>query len=1019
MDQSPFGKTIAIVLVVVLVFLFPLPYIAKAVNMTIDDLVNTNMTEFTDEARQQGKITKEMYENMIRELDRTGELYDVDIEVSHPVSGTETAEIELGDEIPDEGITNASYIANETFLDEIYEEGLNNHEEEIVSFSTNVHTMDCYAGHRHDDNCALAGNMSANIEINAYSSDYGNGKEIVQLYLTCSSCNKLIYQIYYAAYPEYNNFQYNSIYTGVNPDGTAYTTTQTRNIPYGDAAISEQIKNAIKPFVNKFLTYNNTNLTNMPETIFPVIDNNGNVTTKPYVGCANCLEFTGPAISGSVSYYSGDWMYGTRSVERSLNHYEGSHPFATITYRESGGSNINHWSNECIYFRQLYLKGNGDIGQKAGKAVNRFLTMPGTGPNPGPEWTKVYTTVNFGGGDEIINEYRKPNPEWNTAYNRYINADFAWFGYDSKYSCPWCLASGSLPKSFSKVLSCGQEQDETPVCNQVVTSIISTNPNQTVNKGSNIVTTATASYLDGHTGTVNCTSNFNPNQLGPQTVTLTYNGLVDNAKTTGSKTCTVNVTVKDPFKLSSLTVSPTSQEVFRYQSPSFSVTANYDNGTSKQVTGYSISTYNSSTLGTQTVIITYTETDVTKTASVNVTVKNLTTVCSVCNTVYYLDNNDTDQGCPNCNSTIIGITASPDNVVLHQGEPLDITVEAEYANGKRSVISGWTSNYDSTQVGIQEVTVKYQTFTAVIIVDVSYTLKTCNICSLEYELNNDGTDPGCPACSKTVMSIVASPKELTIDKHQSLPITVTATYKDGHTEAVNDWASNLLADTAGIYEVMILYKNVIDLIKVTVLEDGQIECPYCGLKYIFNDSPKGCPSCYVTLTSIEASLRSGGIKVPYKSKLNLQITKIFKDEHRELTYTGWTVSDYDPGRLGNQTITAHYNGFTDQLNIEVVDDLPELTCPNGHTYYLNEDGSDPGCPYCNATESKAEALFLFHTTYTNIILDEIYMHGEFKLEEGDYLKVTIRPRKVSIISKLLSIFNGFIQNEYTFGGEVS
>jgi DNA-directed RNA polymerase subunit RPC12/RpoP len=228
-----------------------------------------------------------------------------------------------------------------------------------------------------------------------------------------------------------------------------------------------------------------------------------------------------------------------------------------------------------------------------------------------------------------------------------------------------------------------------------------------------------------------------------------------------------------------------------------------------------------------------------------------------------------------------------------------------------------------------------------------------------------------------------------------------------------------MTDTAGIYEVMILYQNVMDIITVTVMEDGQIECPYCGIKYLFNDSPKGCPSCYVTMTGIEGSLRSGGSKVPYMSKLNLQITKIFKDEHRELTYTDWTVSDYNPGQLGNQTITAHYNGFSDQLDIELVDDLPEETCPNGHTYYLYADGSDPGCPYCSGTVDKEESLFYFDTTYTSFILDAIYTNGEFPLKKGDYLKISIRPNNVSILSKLLNIFVGNIKKEYTFGGEVS
>ena len=424
-------------------------------------------------------------------------------------------------------------------------------------------------------------------------------------------------------------------------------------------------------------------------------------------------------------------------------------------------------------------------------------------------------------------------------------------------------------------------------------------------------------------------------------------------------------------------------------------------------------------LGQQTVTLTYKEGNITKTATAIVVVKNLSTTCSRCNTLYYLDEYDTDQGCPKCNSTVIGIKASPDNVVLHKGEPLDITVESIYANGKHSVITDWTSNYNSSQVGMQDVVITYQSFTVVISVDVRFELNTCSICSLEYELNNDGSDPGCPVCSKTVVSIDATPKELTIDKHQSLPIAVTATFKDGHTEIINDWASNLLTDTAGIYEVMIIYKNAIDIIKVTVQDEGHIECPYCGLKYVFNDSPKGCPSCYVTLTGIEAALRSGGTRVPYRSKLNLQITKIFKDGHRELSYTGWTVSDYDPGRLGSQTITVYYQGFEDQLDIEVVDDLPERTCPNGHTYYLNADGTDPGCPYCNSTESKAEALFFFDTTYTYFILNELYVSGAYQLEKGDYIKVTIRPRKVSVLAKLLCLFGSLIQKEFTFGGEVS
>ncbi len=879
MDLSPFGKTIAIVLVVVLVFLYPLPYIAKAVNKTVDDLVNINVTEFTDAARQQGTITKENYEDMIRELDCTGELYDIEIEVSHPVSGVEIKEVKLGDDMPDLKAAITSYIHKDLVGDDSNEdqhEG-HNHEDKIRSFAVHTHTEACFAGHRHitDTN-------------------------------TIDSCYAVI----------------------------------------GGPGAHEHMENNTAQY--KYSTY-----TTMQEDGW----------TRLYIIYINCPKCNSPI--GYVYHTVGPNSAGFQAQFHTMNNsgYKWYHSY-----------NVYSPGIKAAQFNSIY---NGILAGESNDSITKKMRLLCDG-NFVPNILCINCASNFTTGSALH--------VWRNV--------------------------GDV------VLTCNQTEG-TILCDKVVTSITPTNPTQIVDKGANIITTANATYLDSHTAIINCSSNFNPYQIGAQTVTLTYNGLVDNVRTTGTKTCTVYVTVKDPFKLSSLTVSPASQEIFRYQSPSLTVTANYDNGTSKQVTGYSISNYNSSTLGTQTITITYSESGITKTATANVIVKNLTRVCPICSTGYYLDNNDKDPGCPYCKSTIVSISASPDNIVLNKGKPLNITAEATYRNGSRSIVTGWTSNYDPSQVGIWDVTISYQSFTANIRVEVRNQLKTCSICSLEYELNDDGTDPGCPSCKKTVVSIDATPKVLTINKHQAMPITVKATFKDGHTEVVNDWASNLMADTAGIYEVMILYQNVMDIIRVTVIEDGQIECLYCGLKYLFNDSPKGCPSCYVTLTGIEASLRGGGTKVPYKSKLNLQITKIFKDEHRELTYTGWTVSDYNPGQLGNQTITAHYSGFSDQLEIEVVDELPEVTCPNGHTYYLNIDSSDPGCPYCIRTEDKKESLFYFDTTYTGFIIDTIYTNGEYPLEKGDYLKVTIKSRNVSILSKLLNKFAGSLKRQYTFGGEVS
>ena len=91
-----------------------------------------------------------------------------------------------------------------------------------------------------------------------------------------------------------------------------------------------------------------------------------------------------------------------------------------------------------------------------------------------------------------------------------------------------------------------EEAQVFPMCSSVVISILLANPSQTVNMGDVIDTTAIATYLDGSTGVVTCSaSSFDANTPGEQMVTLTYSGLVGTAKTTGTLTCTLNVTVKD------------------------------------------------------------------------------------------------------------------------------------------------------------------------------------------------------------------------------------------------------------------------------------------------------------------------------------------------------------------------------------------------------------------------------------------------------------------------------------------
>lgn len=89
------------------------------------------------------------------------------------------------------------------------------------------------------------------------------------------------------------------------------------------------------------------------------------------------------------------------------------------------------------------------------------------------------------------------------------------------------------------------EKEVIPTCDKVVESISPTNPIQEVFYNENIITTATATYLDGSTSIINCSSDYNPKTLGLSNVKIKYKGEVIKAGNNGSLENTIKVTVKD------------------------------------------------------------------------------------------------------------------------------------------------------------------------------------------------------------------------------------------------------------------------------------------------------------------------------------------------------------------------------------------------------------------------------------------------------------------------------------------
>ena len=503
---------------------------------------------------------------------------------------------------------------------------------------------------------------------------------------------------------------------------------------------------------------------------------------------------------------------------------------------------------------------------------------------------------------------------------------------------------------------------------------------------------------------------------GPGTKTVQF------SYTESGITATKSVTVTVRPNLISISASPPSQTVQRYANPYHTVIAYYEDGSSRNlISGYSVTGLNTKNPGTQSVVFSYSENGISKSSSVSVIVKQLSASCPVCGTTYDLDENDIDRGCPVCGAKAVRLQVSPEEVSVVQGEALPITAEAVYQNGTTGTVTGWTSDYNPNDIGYSQVKILYQGLTAYITVETKAGKATCPVCGTSYSLNDDGTDPGCPVCSKQITGIHIVEDSVTIEKGDPLPITVHAIYKDGRSEIITDWTSDFKADTAGTFNVTVYYKSATDVVQVKVIGEGYTICTICGLEYDKSENPNGCPVCSKMIIEIKAELRYDGNQVMYKSRPDLQIVLIYKDNHRVITYNGYTITGYVPDKLGLQTVTVYYGILSTQLTIEVIDGPPRVICPSGHEYFLNDDGSDPGCPYCTDADRDA-AVFYFNTTYTSEIIRIFYRDGKIQLTSGDYLTVTIIRRDVSIRSKLKRLFfgtnRGVSRKKHTFGGEI-
>lgn len=453
----------------------------------------------------------------------------------------------------------------------------------------------------------------------------------------------------------------------------------------------------------------------------------------------------------------------------------------------------------------------------------------------------------------------------------------------------------------------------------------------------------------------------------------------------------------------SLTVVPDKNMVYNGSEPSYAVKVEYSDGSSVALSPlqYTKSGFTKGT-GVKTVRFSYTESGVTVTTAISVTVIRNTRTCKHGH-IYELSDKDTDEGCSKCATTLDSISAYPSEQAVSLGETPNFLVTGTYLDGHSVALYGWTTNFNSTGLGVQYVTIAYGERTCQAVVKVVKTF-TCGVCSAVYEANEDLSNPGCPECRRSCVSIAVSPATQMVEQGSPISIAVTARFRDGHTEEVTDWSSNYRPYTIGKQQVAVMYGGRTASVEVEVVAKKAV-CINCGTAY---DPMQGwCPNCGHILSAIRASTLDGSNLVIRGIRPEFKVYGIYLDGHEERIEGGYTYSGLDIYTTGVQNVTVMYGGFSCSVTVTVLDSAGYNMCEKGHVYRLNSDGSDPGCPYCSIDEDDKTEKF-YTTIYTDEIIGQLYRDGVYYLKDGDAVTITVKRQEKSGIVKLFDwIFNRF------------
>lgn len=370
-----------------------------------------------------------------------------------------------------------------------------------------------------------------------------------------------------------------------------------------------------------------------------------------------------------------------------------------------------------------------------------------------------------------------------------------------------------------------------------------------------------ANYSDGSAETVTdfTLGAVDTSSAGSITVTVTYTQGDITVYTTFSVTVIAQAVSKTLSSISAEYSGGNLHIGAALDMSAITVTANYSDGTSKRVNDFSIDNADTSTVGVKQILVSYTEQDITCTATFTVNVVSF---------------------------SLVEITAEYNGGSVAMGGELDrtlLTVTAKYSNGLTEKVTDYQIEpYDTSALGSTTVTVKYVlhgiTMTANFVIEVA-----------------DVSLTGIAATYAEERIFVGEP--INRDK-----VYVVATYSDGTSSRVTDFQlSDCNTSQQGMQTVTVSYtlRGVTQSATFNVYVSAPIELTQLIIEY--------------TGASVTVGMRI--------DRNLLTVTACYSDNSRQ-TVTDYTLSQEVFDQIGMQTVTVTYTRanvtLSQTFNVDVV-----------------------------------------------------------------------------------------------------